>query len=370
MKHILICLICTVMLFAYIGKHTMGEDNLTTMSAGGNAVARVAIAATNQPTKKEAVTKASATQVGILLAHADNLDTARFRNTLEKGLDPTIKINTVDTAGNVDTQKTMFDKMIESGYNLIVMEMQETSPAEYFVDKAGQASIPMIIFGTQPSDELLNRYHGIYYIGFSGGNLVEMMSDEIAKLWSSNPTLLNFEKDDWDLSYSAITSKGFADTGLQAMFDTAMKSRDITTQFEVDSIVKPYEYDLHKEIDQTIIKDSEIVIYDSSAEVQKAINYYYDPTEFKKRPKQQLVLSSIDDGAIELVNSGEVMFACGTDTRELGTLASRLAGILISGQAPNSYNIDMELVDGRSFYLPYSVIRANIEPEPVETTEE
>lgn len=366
MKHIVICLICTVLLFAYIGQQTMGADSLAAAPTG-NTVARVAAAVTNQVPKDAAAPRTvSQQQVGILLGHADALGTARFRSAFEKSMTADTKVNAVDTAGSIETKRTMFDKMLESQYNLIVLELLDTDDATYFIDGAGNAAIPLLIIGTQPAQELLTRYPGIYYIGFSGNSLVQLLAQETFAFWQSNPSLMNFEKDEWDLSYSAITTNGFEQSGYRKMFDEALQQLGVSTQFEVDSLVRHFDYDLYKEIDQTIIKDSELVIYDSSTEVQKAINYYYDPTEFKKRPKQQLALSVIDDGAIKLVEEGEVLFACGTDTKELGNRAARMAQVLMAGQTPSFQNLELELTGERSFFLPYTVIRSDIAPEPVE----
>lgn len=370
MKHILICAICTVLLFGYIGRSTMSESSLVSMPTG-NAVTRVAVAATTQAVQKEAEEpeKPAVMQVGILLGHGDDLGTIRFKNALEKALPQDNKVSVVDAVGSADTQKTMFDKMVDSGYNVIIIELMDSSPAEELIDKAGQAGVPLIVFGREPSLELLTRYPMVYYIGFSGEDLAAMLANETFAFWQSNPTMMNFEKDEWDLSYSAITSTGFEESGLRAQFDAAIESLGLSTQFEVDSIVRHYDYDLHKEVDQTIIKDSEIVFYDSSTELQKVINYFYDPTEFSRRPKQQLALMVIDDGASKLVEEGEALFACGTDTRELGMLASRLSQLLMAGQTPSFQSVEIEPVNERCFYLPYTVIHAAIEPEPVEEPE-
>ena len=180
---------------------------------------------------------------------------------------------------------------------------------------------------------------------------------------------MDFEDDDWDLTYSSSASKSFAAAGHKKAFEAAMTRLGISTSLAVDSVIEAYEYDLHKEIDQTIIDDSEIVFYDSSVEAQKAINYYYDPAEFTKRPKQQLALSVIDDGAAQLVKDREVLFAVGTDTTELGRVASRLATVLMAGQTPSFQNMELTPT-GQSFYLPITVLRADIPPEPVEEDKE
>lgn len=365
MKHILICLVCSVLLFSYIGRQTVIQD-INSTALGAN-IAQVAAAATT-PVKKgrSATPVATQLQVGILLGHADDLGTARFKNSFEKGLPTEVKVNTVDTAGSLETQKTMFGKMLESGYNLIVLELTPTCPAEYFIDEAGQAGVPMIIIGQEPSPTLLQKYPGIYYLGFSNDDLMALMAQETATFWQNNPKMMDFEDDTWDMTYSAITSTGFAEPGKSAAFEGAMAKLGISTSMAVDSVVRHYEYDLHKEIDQTIIKDSELVIYDSSVEAQKAINYYYDPTEFTKRPKQQLALSVIDDGATKLVADGEVLFACGTDTKALGDVAARIGQLLLAGQVPTFQTLEIEPVADRSFYLPGTVLRAPIVPESIE----
>lgn len=363
MKHVLFCIICTVLLFSYIGQRTVFQE--MTVSTGTNVANVARLAATTQSSQAAEPIQAQQMQVGILLGHADDMGTAQFCNTFEKALGTTVKVNNVDTSGNEDTRKAMFDKMIESNYNLIVLEHTQGA-ADYYIDTAGQAGIPVIIIGAQPAQSLLTKYPGIYYMGFSSDSIVELMAQETYNFWQNNPTMMDFENDEWDLTYSAITSTGFADTGSSTAFENAMSELGVSAQMAVDSIIQPYDYNLHKEIDQTIIDDSEIVFYDSSAEAQKAINYFYDPTEFSKRPRQQLALSTIDDGAAKLVEDGEVLFACGTDTHSLGAVAARLAQLLMAGQEPTFQSLEMEQSAERVYHLPCTVLRAAIEPEPVE----
>lgn len=365
MKHIIICLVCAVMLFSYIGESTMSQQLVAgNTSIGISPVARMATASATSLKEETKVM-----QAGILLGHADDLQTSRFRNTFEKTIGPNVKINCVDAAGSAETQRTMFDKMIASGYNVIVLELMDKDDAEQFIESAGKANIPLIIIGARPDTKLLASYPNIYFMGFQDESLTRQMAEETRRLWENNPSLLNFEEEEWDLTYSSLTKDGYGASGQQATFEDAMSEFGVTTKLAVDSLTRHFDYDLHKEVDQTIIDDSEIVFYDSSVEVQKVINYFYDPTEFSKRPKQQLALSVIDDGAAKLVEEGEVAFACGPDANELGSLASRLATLLMAGQEPNFQNFEREPTDGRCFYLANKVIRADIEPEPVVETD-
>ncbi|MEG1943556.1 MAG: substrate-binding domain-containing protein, partial [Angelakisella sp.] len=355
------------------GESTMSQQPVAgSPASAASPMARVATAAIAPNTKKAESKGASAAkmlQAGILLGHADDVQTARFKNTFEKTMDPEIKINCVDAAGSADTQRTMFDKMISSGYNVIVLELMDTDSAEGFIKSAGMAGVPLIIIGAEPEAQLLAQYPNIYYMGFLNENLTKQMADETYRLWKNNPTLMNFEEDDWDLTYSSLSKDGYEASGQMEVFEDAMKKLGVSTKLAVDSVTRHFDYNLDDEVDQTIIKDSEIVFYDSSVEAQKVINYFYDPTEFKKRPKQQLALSVIDDGAAKLVQEGQVVFACGPDATELGALASRLATLLIAGQEPSFQNMELEPMGGRSFYLPNKVIRADITPEPAKETE-
>lgn len=368
MKHILICLICAVLLFTYIGRNTIAQD--TTVSAAGSALARVAAAATT-PNNATATAARMAPvnttlMVGIVVGHADDIDTTRFKNSFEKNIGTDVKVNCVDATGNLETQKTMFDKMITSGYSMIVLELMEgQSGVEGYMQAAQETGIPLVLIGEEPDHDLLARYPSAYYLGFSDDDIIQRMAEETLYFWQNNPEMMDFENDDWDLTYSSIASTGFADAGFKRAFEAAMYEQSVSTSLAVDSVIQVYEYDLHKEIDQTIIDDSEIVFYDSSTEAQKAINYFYDPTEFSKRPKQQLALSVVDDGAAQLVQDQEVLFAVGTDTSEMGRVAARLAGVLLAGQTPSFQNMERQM-SGQCLYLPITVLRADIPPEPVE----
>lgn len=367
MKHIFISLICAVLLFSYIGHATMPERLEQGITVAN--VAKVATAAVVNPTEKKegrsiaTMRAVQQQQVGMLLCQADDIQIARFKKSFEKGLASSISLKVVDTQDTLDAQMTMIDKMIDHNYNLIVLQLTSTVNADALMSKISGAGIPLIITGTEPPAELMQQYPNVYYVGFNDDSMYTKIAEEIQGFFTRNPKKMNFEKDDWDLSYSSIMSKSFAETGKQKLFEEALETAGMTSKFEVDSVVRHYDYNLHKEIDQTIIQDSEIVFYDSSTEAQKAINYYYDPTEFTRRPKQQLVLTVIDEGTAKLVEEKEVLLAVGPDATQLGNTVARLAHILLYGDMPTYDNMSIAPSGERSFYLKNTVLRADIPPE-------
>ncbi|MEG1874258.1 MAG: substrate-binding domain-containing protein [Angelakisella sp.] len=376
MKHILICLIASVLLFSYIGQNTvMAKERVAyaTPVAAGVAVARAAVTAAapmSAVAKKEPV-KPVEEQIGLLLSHADDLNSARFKNGFEKSIPKEIKLHSLDAAGSAESQKTMFNKMIGQKFSVIVLDLMNLADVDYYVDAAGKAGVPLVIIGDEPTLSQLSHYPSVYYVGFQKSSMPELMATETIRLWKDNPIRMNFEDDKWDLTYSALTRDGFEKSGNKEVFQTAMEAAGVSVSMAVDSVVKQMEYDLIKEVDQTVIDDSEIVFFDNSTDVQRALEFFYDPTEFKRgRPKQQFALTVIDDGAAKLVEDGEVLFAIGTDFRELGVATAQLAQLLAINPLSNLQTFEQQLVNERFFYLPDTILRADIKPEPVEVEEE
>lgn len=355
MKHIFVYLVVGALIFSYIGAHAASQmpDEPSFMP-----VARIAAAVAEAPAEEE---EAQPIQAGILLECADDVETARFKNSFEKSLGEEASVHTLDAAGNSDTQQVMFRKMLDENYSVIVVDLADTTNADSFAEAAVEKDIPLIFMGAEPDAETLNKGDKLYYIGFTDYDPVEVAAEEIVRIWNLNQDLLDYRTNNPDvLAYSAFTSEGMENSGNQDVFEGVLADAEIESELMQDSETRYYDYDLYDVVDDSLYDKSELFLCERSVDAQKIVDYFDDPLEFASRPLTQLVVLSVDDGARQLVESGKVLMACGSDSNELGASAARLAKLLVSGEKPDADNMALEMENERYFYLPYTLLTGEI----------
>ena len=357
MKHIFVYLAVAALIFSYIGANAASQ---MPEEPSFLPVARIAAAVAEAPVEEE---QAEPIQAGILLECADDVETARFKNSFEKNLGEEASVHTLDAAGNSDTQQVMFLKMLDENYSVIVVDLADAANADFFAEAAVEKDIPLIFIGAEPDAETLNKGEKLYYIGFSDYDPVEVVAQEIVRIWNLNQDVLDYRPQNVDvLAYSAFTTQGMENSGNKETFEGVLAEAEIETELMQDSETRYYDYDLYDVVDDSLYDKSELFLCDRSVDAQKIVDYFDDPLEFATRPLTQLVVLSMDDGARQLVESGKVLIACGSDSNELGASASRLAKLLVSGEAPDESNMDLEAENGRYFYLPYTLLTGDIPP--------
>ena len=350
MKHLIISILAGLVLFTYVKASTTPQpiqdvkDIPIARTFGVQAVAQIS----------EEIEEETEQKVGLLFYKGDNLSSTRLKRTLEKQLNLGENFNTIYSSNNIETQMNMFDKMIEQNYKVIIIELGQENDAEYFIRNAEKNNVGLIFIGEEPDKRLLQSYDRAYYLGYNDAHFENAVAYEISLLYNEHLEDIDVVHDDEIIKYATVFSNENAEQICEDL-QNSLDFYEIPTENPVNSQVKKVNYDLFDEIDQTIIKKCELIIFDNSVELKRTLDYFHDPEEFKHLPKQKIIIMQYDDNTDDLLNDESVIMAIGFDDAILADTAARLTMALAMDITPSYETIGIEPIDDKSFYINYSV---------------
>ncbi len=362
MKHLLISILAGLALFSYIETTTTPQstEEVSHMQAAQNmCINSRALLTANEPTTRAVAMPMSISndvKVGLLFHTGDDLSSARLKRTLDKRLNLGSNFNTIYSSNSHETQKNMFDKMIAENYNVIILEINAESNVQYFIEQAASKNIGLIFIGNEPDKNLLQSYDKAYYLGYNNTSFKDAIAKEIFTLFTDKLEDLDIIQEDETIKYATVLSNEKSENFADELVDS-LDELGINVDNPINTQVKKYDYDLFKEIDQTIIKKCEVLIFDNSVELKRTLDYFNNPDEFKKLPKQKIVILQYDDNTEEFMKNESVLMALGFDDAQLAETTAKLAMALAMNVQPTSDVIGLEPVDNKLFYIDYSVAK-------------
>ena len=79
-----------------------------------------------------------------------------------------INLNMTDGKGNQTIQLEQIDRLLESGCDVLCVNIVDRTAAAVLIDKAKAAEVPILFFNRQPVREDLERWEKVYYVGPKG----------------------------------------------------------------------------------------------------------------------------------------------------------------------------------------------------------
>jgi hypothetical protein len=268
-----------------------------------------------------------------------------------------VQVHTVDACGSEEIQESMFLKMIEAGCQAVVVELMEDSDVRYYQSLAAQHGIQLLLTGYRPA----SLESGVVYLGDGSWNLAKTIASETWEYWNNHRDLIDHRAPEGELTYSTVTAEGFEKSGSKEIFEQTLQNNGLPVTLVLDSVRKTPNYDLHREIDNTLYGKSELILCDNSADAQRIVDYWNDPAEFSTHPRALLGVMTVDDTVRSLVESGEVAFACGVSSEELGIKAAQMVQRMMAHQSPAEDLVGMEQQDGNYYYYCGEVLKATVD---------
>ena len=134
--------------------------------------------------------EASALKVGVFYYNFADAYITTVRNAMDGLLeDAGITYNNYDGAGNQATQLDQINTAITDGYNLLIVNIVETSSpdaAQNVVDAAKAADIPVIFFNREVSDDVVNSYEKCAFVGTDAAEAGHLQGQMIAEFLTEN----------------------------------------------------------------------------------------------------------------------------------------------------------------------------------------
>lgn len=90
---------------------------------------------------------------------------SNYAKNKEKETGKTILLDVVSANGSQLTQNDQVAKFIDKQYDVVAVNLVDRTDATVIIDKAKNASVPVVFFNREPVNEDLNRWEGLYYVG-------------------------------------------------------------------------------------------------------------------------------------------------------------------------------------------------------------
>lgn len=104
----------------------------------------------------------------------------------EKETGITILLDVVSANGSQLNQNDQVAKFIDKKYDVVAVNLVDRTDATVIIDKAKNASVPVVFFNREPVIEDLNRWDGLFYIG-ANAEQSGMLQAEIVNKALGNP---------------------------------------------------------------------------------------------------------------------------------------------------------------------------------------
>lgn len=97
-----------------------------------------------------------------------------------------INLNMTDGKGNQTIQLEQIDRLLESGCDVLCVNIVDRTAAAVLIDKAKAAEVPILFFNRQPVREDLERWEKVYYVGPKGEESGIYQGEILLAEWKKN----------------------------------------------------------------------------------------------------------------------------------------------------------------------------------------
>ncbi len=139
--------------------------------------------------------KADATpkvKVGLTAYKYDDNFIALFRQVVQKEADKvkeTVDLQMNDSQNSQATQNDQIDVMLSKGVDVFAINLVDPAAGEVVVNKIKESGIPIVFYNRRPSQEVMDSYDKIAYVGIDPNAQGIAQGELIAKAWDSNSGL-------------------------------------------------------------------------------------------------------------------------------------------------------------------------------------
>lgn len=277
----------------------------------------------------------------------DSFEKAATEKETEEGI--TIFIEAQNAAGSQSEQNNQVEDFINSGCDVICVNLVDRTDPTMIIDKAKSADVPVIFFNRELVEEDLERWEKLYYVGAVALESGIMQGEIVAEAYEKDPEKLD-KNGDGVLQYVMLEG------------EAGHQDAIIRTEYAVNTII---ESGIKMEkLDHAIANWSR---GQAQAKMQQWIENFGDEIE--------LVLSNNDDMALGAIDAYKAIdtplsqypFIAGIDGTEVGMEAIRegtLGATVFNdgeGQAKQMLRLAFDLAAGKSFedveYMEGSYVR-------------
>ena len=138
----------------------------------------------------------------------------------EKENDIKINLNLADGQSNQTIQLEQIDRFLDSGCDVLCVNIVDRTAAAVLIDKAKAAWIPVIFFNREPVKEDLERWEKVYYVGPKGEESGIYQGEILLEKWQNEQSQVD-RNGDGVLQYVMLEGEpGHQDTLLRSEYAT------------------------------------------------------------------------------------------------------------------------------------------------------
>lgn len=342
MKHFILYFLAAVLIVSMLGQFAAAETVKGAEPAAAPVAAVAKDPAENGVEGEEPEVPAEI-PTGLLQVNLSSMDDMYFKSAVMEELGEEFSIHALSTSDENNDQSTMFRKMVEKGYKLIIVELYDADMAEEYIDLAMENDVALIFTGDEPDAEQMARMENLYYVGFSSGDTMRVLADAIITGWNTNQSTIE-AKDDDQLIYGVFTQEDYEANGNLEALERYISAAGIDVELGKNIVAQAFDFNWKKEIDNIFYARGEIIICDSSSYARQISEYLHDDDEYPEEQYARLreaciFLTVADEAAQAMVEEGTAVFATGINGSDTGAAVGRLAKLLLAGEKPTVENM-------------------------------
>lgn len=125
--------------------------------------------------------------IGLLIYKYEDTYISTVRDALQTELSGKAEVTMQDGMGDQATQNGQLDAMLQSGVDVLCVNMVDAKTADVVVGKAKAAGIPTVFFNREPDAAVIGEYDKACFVGTNAADAGKMQGDLIKQIFASSP---------------------------------------------------------------------------------------------------------------------------------------------------------------------------------------
>ncbi|MGE5703149.1 MAG: galactose ABC transporter substrate-binding protein [Clostridia bacterium] len=298
-------------------------------------------------------------KVGVAIYKFDDTFMTGVRNAISESAQGKAEVDIVDSQNSQPTQNDKVDLFITKKVNALAINPVDRTAAGVIIDKAKQASIPVVFFNREPMPEDMQKWDKVYYVGAKAEESGTISGQLLVDYWKAHPEA--DKNKDGVLQYVMLKGEpGHQDAELRTKFsvkaieDAGIKVEKVAEDTAMWDRVKGQEKmaaflgSAGDKIEAVLANNDDMAL--GAIEALKAAGY------FKDNKYMPVVGVDATAPALKELENGTLLGTVLNDAKNQGKATLNIAVALAAGQTPNKENTGYDITDGKYVWVPYKKI--------------
>ncbi|MCI8524774.1 MAG: galactose ABC transporter substrate-binding protein [Oscillospiraceae bacterium] len=295
-------------------------------------------------------------EIGVNIQEFSNAYLTDMRNGLQATADSMgITLDIADGQSSEVTISGNIDLFLTKGYEILAVNMMNTTSAPDILSKTEPAGVPVVFFNVEPEADVLAGSPTSYYVGAQAADSGTMQGEALVQYWNSNPDA--DRNGDGVMQYVMIQGDpGHQDSILRTEYsvkaitdagiEVEMVATDVANWARADGQdVMARILAAHDDIEAIICNNDEMAL--GAIEALKAGGYLTNGGTFIP-----VVGVDCNEEAKIAIQDGTMYASVFNDAKGQADAVVKLCALIAKGETPTSENLGYEL-DGQYVWVPY-----------------